>query len=70
MKLDLSDTVKLYGIILMLLAVAFSITSLLNKGFSFRMIFWGVVFIIGFISFLSGFTFLRKNSAWRKKRGM
>jgi membrane-bound ClpP family serine protease len=70
MNLDLSDTVRFFGIILMLIAVIFIFINILTKGFSFSIIWFGFIFIIGLGALISGFTYLRKNSTWRKKRGM
>jgi len=70
MDLDLSVTVTFFGTILMLIAVVFAIISILITGFSFRLIWFGVIFFIGLVAVLSGFTLLRKDSTWRKKRGM
>ena len=67
---DFSDVVKLCGISLMLIAIFFAVINYLSPGLSFRIIWFGVIFIIGLLAVISGFTFLRKNSAWRKKRGL
>lgn len=54
----------------MLISIVFAVINFLSIGFSFRIIWFGVIFIVGILAVISGFTFLRKNSAWRKKRGM
>lgn len=70
MKLDLSDVAKICGTILMLLAIIFGIINYQMKGFSFRIIWFAIIFIVGLVALLSGFTFLRRDSIWRKKRGI
>jgi hypothetical protein len=70
MNLDLSDTVKFFGMVLMLIAIVFAVISILTKGFSFLLIWFGGIFIIGLVAVLSGFSVLRKDSTWRKKHGM
>ena len=47
MNLDLSDTVRFFGIILMLIAVIFTFINILTKGFSFKIIWFRFIFIIG-----------------------
>lgn len=70
MKLDLSDVAKICGTILMLIAIVFGVINYQMKGFSFSIIWFAIIFIVGLVILLSSFTFLRKYSLWRKKRGI
>jgi hypothetical protein len=70
MQLDLSNIMKLCGIFLIVIAIVFAILNYRSIGFSFRIIWFGFIFIVGMIAITLGFTFFRKDSTWRKKRGM
>lgn len=68
MSLDISDKIKLFGIILMAAAfvLGFSLPSILLNSLFFCRI-W--LFLVGILIFFSGFTVFGKNSKWRKYPG-
>lgn len=70
MELDLSDVIKSCGIFLVIIAIVYAVINYVSIGFSFRIIWFGLIFLVGLIAIISGITFLRKDSAWRKKKGM
>lgn len=70
MELDLADVVKLCGIFLAIIAIVFAVINYRSIGFSFRITWFGLIFLVGMIAIISGITFLRKDSTWRKNKGM
>jgi hypothetical protein len=53
-----------------IIAIVYAVINYVSIGFSFRIIWFGLIFLVGLIAIISGITFLRKDSAWRKKKGM